>query len=60
MVSSSSSLEINISQKTKGACSSCVGYIKSCDSCGAKIEILNGRPLNYHEGSYHRCRRDRY
>lgn len=52
---SSSSPEINISQKQKGACDACVGFIKNCDSCGAKIEILNGRPLNYHEGSLHRC-----
>ena len=43
--------------KLQSACSKCVGYIKDCDNCGQKIEILNGRPLNYHEGSIHRCGR---
>ncbi|CAN5376704.1 hypothetical protein BH18THE2_BH18THE2_25040 [soil metagenome] len=40
-----------------GCCDSCVGFIKDCDHCGQRIEILNGRPLNYHEGSIHRCGR---
>lgn len=40
--------------KLQSACSKCVGYIKNCDNCGQKIEILNHRPLNYHEGSLHR------
>lgn len=43
----------------KGGCSSCTGYIKNCDHCGQKIEILNGKPLDYHEGSLHRCGRGR-
>ena len=29
---------------------------KACDNCGQKIEILDGKPLDYHAGSYHRCR----
>ena len=33
-----------IESRLKG-CSGCVGYIKSCDNCGSKIEILNGKPL---------------
>ena len=43
----------------KSACNTCLGYIKDCDNCGQKIEILNGHPLNYHEGSIHRCGRRR-
>lgn len=41
--------------KQKDACSGCVGYIKNCNTCGQKIEILNGKPLDYHAGTYHRC-----
>lgn len=54
--------EIKISvPKLKGACSSCVGYINNCNTCGQKIEILNGKPLDYHAGTYHRCTgRSRY
>ena len=46
---------VNELPKVQSACSKCVGYIKNCDNCGEKIEILNHRPLNYHEGSLHRC-----
>jgi hypothetical protein len=41
----------------KVACEHCVGYIRDCDYCGQKIEILEGKPVNYHEGSIHRCGR---
>jgi hypothetical protein len=50
----------NSNPKLQAACDACVGYIKNCDYCGQKIEILNGKPLNYHEGSLHRCGRPRY
>ena len=51
---------LNISlPQLKTACSSCRGYIKNCDNCGNKIEILNGKPLDYHAGSLHRCGRGR-
>jgi hypothetical protein len=49
----------NSNPRLQAACNSCIGYIKNCDNCGKKIEILNGRPLNYHEGSLHRCGRGR-
>jgi hypothetical protein len=39
----------------KAGCSDCVGYIKDCKYCGAKIEILEGKVLDYHAGSAHRC-----
>lgn len=59
MTDNISSTEIKVS--LKGACSSCAGYIKNCRDCGQKIEILNGKPLDYHVGSYHNCpRRPRY
>jgi hypothetical protein len=45
--------------KLQSGCWQCKGFIKNCDNCGSKIEILNGRPLNYHEGSIHRCGRGR-
>ena len=48
-----------IESRLKGACSDCCGYIKNCDNCGQKIEILNGKPLDYHAGSLHRCGRGR-
>ena len=51
---------LNEKVKLLNACEGCVGYIKDCDNCGQKIEILNGKPLNYHEGSIHRCGRQRY
>ena len=50
------SFKDNETPKLKSACSECKGYIKTCDNCGQKIEILNGKPLDYHAGSYHRCR----
>jgi len=31
------------------------GYIRDCKFCGEKIEILEGKALNYGEGSPHRC-----
>lgn len=49
----------NPNPKLQSACSKCVGYVKNCDNCGEKIEILNHRPMNYHEGSLHRCGRGR-
>lgn len=43
--------------KLKGACNSCIGYVRDCKFCGQKIEILEGKVLDYHAGSAHRCRR---
>ena len=45
----------NAFPRLRAACSSCIGTVGHCKSCGTLSNWLDGKPIEYQSGNFHRC-----